>query len=73
MHRSKFWIQVGGFRSPWYKVGNDCQGPISEQEVIKKQRNIGEAMANIMDFLELSPPDLWRLPTANVGMICFAN
>jgi len=54
-------------------VGNDCQGPISEQEAIKKQRNIGEAMANIMDFLELSPPDLWRLPTANLGMICFAN
>jgi hypothetical protein len=42
-------------------VENDCQGPISEQEAIKKQRNIGEAMTNMMDFLELSPPDLWRL------------
>jgi len=49
---------LGHLGTSW---GMTAKGQFLEQEAIQKQRNIGEAMANIMDFLELHPPDLWRL------------
>jgi hypothetical protein len=53
-------------------MGNDCQGPISEQEAIKNKGILERQWQISWTFWSLTL-QIFGDSTANLGMICFAN